>query len=136
MADTNKELAARARTIADEASLTRQAALCCNAALATTNTIKAARAVIAEALAPDMRDATLQVLDELTAEPEAYPSLIGVFCDRCGVTVERDYLVSDQDSQKARFEYARAALRAEGWQCTPAGDLCPTCRTPDQGETP
>jgi hypothetical protein len=59
--------------------------------------------------------------------PDLYPALIGVFCDRCGTRVERDYLVSDDDGPKARFEFARADLRREGWTCDATGDVCPNC---------
>lgn len=62
--------------------------------------------------------------------PEHYPCQVGIYCDDCGINDVRDYLVSDEDGQKARFEYARAALRREGWKCDMNGDLCPDCAEP------
>lgn len=58
------------------------------------------------------------------------PTLIGVFCDECEITVEADYLVGVEDDQRARFEVARAHLRTQGWRCDPRADLCPDCGTP------
>lgn len=61
--------------------------------------------------------------------PEApYPCQIGVYCDDCSTTVERDYIVNDLMSKPERLEVARTHLRAEGWQCDADGDYCPTCR--------
>jgi hypothetical protein len=59
-----------------------------------------------------------------------FPSQIGVFCDGCGTTVERDYVVSETMTQPERFEVARASLRHEGWQCDSSGDWCPACGAP------
>jgi hypothetical protein len=59
-----------------------------------------------------------------------YPTQVGVFCDRCGDTVEADYLVGVDDDQAARFEIARGHLRTVGWRCDAKGDLCPACITP------
>ncbi|MEU6712911.1 hypothetical protein ABZ897_15635 [Nonomuraea sp. NPDC046802] len=61
---------------------------------------------------------------------DEFPSLIGVFCDGCRTTVERDYVVSKAMTKPERFEVARATLRREGWQCDESGDWCPTCRGP------
>lgn len=56
------------------------------------------------------------------------PAQIGVFCDDCGATAERDYLVPEDSTQKGRFAIARAHLaKNEGWQCNQYGDFCPNC---------
>ncbi|SDM76560.1 helix-turn-helix domain-containing protein [Streptomyces wuyuanensis] len=74
-------------------------------------------------------DAVLAMLRSDDTGPDApYPSLIGVYCDGCGTTVERDIVVSDRMSKAERFEAARVHLRREGWSCTSSGDLCPTCK--------
>jgi hypothetical protein len=58
----------------------------------------------------------------------AMPVQVGVFCDDCGTTVERDYLVAEDSTQKQRFQVARHHLRQnEGWQCDEHGDFCPAC---------
>jgi hypothetical protein len=56
-----------------------------------------------------------------------FPTLIGVFCDRCGDAQEEDVIVHKSDDQPRRFEYMRAHLRRQGWRCDARGDLCPTC---------
>jgi hypothetical protein len=57
--------------------------------------------------------------------PTAFPLSIVVFCDRCGVEVEHDYLVHDLMTREQRLAVAREHLsRNEGWSCTPAGDFC------------
>jgi hypothetical protein len=60
--------------------------------------------------------------------PDEYPSQISVFCDGCGTTVTRDYVVSETMSRPERLEVARASLRGEGWRCDESGDWCPTCK--------
>jgi hypothetical protein len=58
-----------------------------------------------------------------------FPSLIVVYCDRCGVEREEDVIVHMSDGQATRFGYLRAHLsRREGWRCDDSGDLCPDCR--------
>lgn len=61
----------------------------------------------------------------------AMPVQIGVCCDDCGSTVERDYLVSETSTKAERFEVAREHLRGEGWQCDEHGDFCPDCIATD-----
>lgn len=63
-----------------------------------------------------------------------YPTQVGVFCDRCGDTVEADYLVGAEDDQATRFGIARAHLRTVGWQCDDRGDFCPDHATPSATE--
>ncbi|MGA4995841.1 hypothetical protein [Nonomuraea bangladeshensis] len=65
---------------------------------------------------------------------DEYPSSIGVICDGCGATVERDYVVTDAMTKPERFEIARAALRREGWRCDESGDWCPACGTHNRQE--
>lgn len=55
----------------------------------------------------------------------SYPCLIGIFCDVCGETDERDYLVHEDWTQQQRFAAARKHLNANGWRCDVAGDFCP-----------
>lgn len=75
-------------------------------------------------LTPDIVNAIVRDMDD-----PRYPAQIGVFCDRCGTTVEHDYLVSDDMDQQERFEVARAHLREhEDWSCTADGDFCPACK--------
>lgn len=57
---------------------------------------------------------------------EMMPALITIFCDRCGTTDTRDYLVASADSPEQRFGYARALLNRIGWRCD-GGDTCPAC---------
>jgi hypothetical protein len=58
--------------------------------------------------------------------PTTFPISIVVFCDRCGVEVEHDYLVHDLMTREQRLAVAREHLaRNEGWSCTAAGDFCP-----------
>lgn len=55
-----------------------------------------------------------------------YPSRIGVYCDRCGVTHTGEYMVSTEMSSNERLAVARKHLsEAEGWQCDDTGDFCP-----------
>jgi hypothetical protein len=66
-----------------------------------------------------------------TAVPETFPTSIAVFCDRCGIEVEHDYVVHDQMTRDGRLGVARSHLaRNEGWSCTAAGDFCPACQRP------
>jgi hypothetical protein len=80
---------------------------------------------------------TVFLRDEATGQdrpyqlaPDEFPSQIGVFCDGCGTTVKRDYVVSEAMSKTERLEVARVSLRGDGWQCDESGDWCPACRTP------
>ncbi|MEU9014286.1 hypothetical protein AB0D12_31855 [Streptomyces sp. NPDC048479] len=68
------------------------------------------------------------MLRSADTSPEApYPCQIGVYCDGCGTVVKRDFIVSDLMPKPERLDIARAALRAEGWQCDDEGDYCPIC---------
>ena len=85
--------------------------------------------------APAPRTATPEqvsaILRSADTGPDApYPCQIGVYCDDCGTTVKRDYIVNDLMSKPERLEIARTHLRAEGWQCDADGDYCPTCKEP------
>lgn len=52
------------------------------------------------------------------------PVLVVVYCDRCGVEHEADYI---GESWQVRLATARAWLvENEGWTCDEAGDYC-TC---------
>jgi hypothetical protein len=64
-------------------------------------------------------------VSELPAD--AFPTLIVVFCDRCGVEHREDVIVREDDASHTRFGYLRAYLRRRGWQCNVQGDLCPEC---------
>jgi len=81
-------------------------------------------------LQPARRDPMLGVTPDVDPlSSETYPAAIGVCCDRCGTTVHRDFLVSDDMDQDARFAVARKHLASyEGWSCTEVGDFCPACR--------
>jgi hypothetical protein len=58
--------------------------------------------------------------------PTTFPLNIAVFCDRCGVEVEHDYVVHDLMTREQRLAVARDHLTCnEGWSCTAAGDYCP-----------
>jgi|ERR1035438_1085136 hypothetical protein len=60
--------------------------------------------------------------------PRAFPLSIVVFCDRCGVEVEHDYVVHDLMTREQRLAVAREHMaRNEGWSCTASGDYCPDC---------
>lgn len=74
---------------------------------------------------PDVVSAILRSDD--TGPDALYPCQIGVYCDDCGTTVKRDYLVNDNTSKPARLEIARSHLRNEGWICDATGDFCPPC---------
>ncbi|MFE5037091.1 hypothetical protein [Streptomyces sp. NPDC056683] len=64
----------------------------------------------------------------LAMPPEAFPCQIGVYCDRCRHTVSHDYLVHVAMTGAQRLQVARDHLaRNEGWSCTPAEDVCPSC---------
>jgi hypothetical protein len=57
-----------------------------------------------------------------------FPLSIVVFCDRCGVEVEHDYVVHDLMTREQRLAVAREHMtRNEGWSCTAGGDYCPVC---------
>lgn len=56
---------------------------------------------------------------------DMFPSLITVFCDRCGAECSEDVIVRESDRQHTRFGYLRAHLRRQGWQCDERGDFCP-----------
>ena len=64
---------------------------------------------------------------------DVFPSLITVFCDRCGHEESEDVLVRESDESHIRFGYLRAHLRRKGWQGNVQGDLCPACLHPDRG---
>jgi hypothetical protein len=67
-ATANRELAERARVLADRApagSLERKALACAAVALRTTGTLRAARAVLAEVDPAEVRAAALDQLDQL-----------------------------------------------------------------------
>lgn len=75
-----------------------------------------------------------EVLPELPVKPlELFPSRIGVFCDRCRVVNEQDYMVHEDDDQRTRFGYARTHLNGLGWRCDEQGDFCPTCKDKSLG---
>ncbi|HEY9410948.1 MAG TPA: hypothetical protein VIP77_15305 [Jiangellaceae bacterium] len=79
-----------------------------------------------------MPELTPEQVTAAIRDPESglMPVQIGVFCDDCGTTAERDYLVSEDTTQKGRFAIARAHLaKNEGWQCDLYGDFCPNCVT-------
>ncbi|GAA3958488.1 hypothetical protein GCM10023085_46120 [Actinomadura viridis] len=57
----------------------------------------------------------------------AMPVQVAVYCDDCGRTDARDYLVVETSTKAERFEVARKHLRNEGWQCDAHGDYCPDC---------
>lgn len=57
--------------------------------------------------------------------PNAYPCLIGIFCDQCGEAEEHDYLVHEDWTQEQRFACARRHLNTVGWRCDESGDFCP-----------
>jgi hypothetical protein len=85
------------------------------------------------------RPITVFLRDQKTGQDRPYqlaadefPSQIGVFCDGCGTTVKRDYVVSEAMSKPERLEVARASLRRERWRCDESGDWCPACGTPAQ----
>ena len=66
MTATNKELAARAQSLAKGSDgLRRRAALCVGVACGTTGTVGAARAALEVIELRDVRAAALQLLDEL-----------------------------------------------------------------------
>lgn len=58
---------------------------------------------------------------------EMMPAQITIYCDHCGTTDTRDYLVGAADSQQVRFGYARTLLNRIGWRCDGGGDTCPRC---------
>jgi hypothetical protein len=83
---------------------------------------------------PTASPLTPEIVNAIVRDPDdpRYPVQVGVFCDRCGTTVKRDYLVSDDTDRQERFEVARGYLREhEGWSCTEAGDFCPECASGD-----
>jgi hypothetical protein len=68
-----------------------------------------------------------QVTSKVSTEPlTTFPLSIVVFCDRCGVEVEHDYVVHDLMTREQRLAVAREHMaRNEGWSCTADGDFCP-----------
>ncbi|MGH3300356.1 MAG: hypothetical protein ACRDOK_01530 [Streptosporangiaceae bacterium] len=65
---TNRELADRARQLAERsAGLQRRAALCASVALGTTGTVGAARNALADVLQGDVRDAAMDLVGQLAA---------------------------------------------------------------------
>lgn len=58
---------------------------------------------------------------------DTFPTMIVVFCDRCGVEHGEDVIVREADPPPVRFGYLRAHLRGLGWACDDRGDLCPEC---------
>lgn len=82
----------------------------------------------AELAAAEADVAALEAEFPSEADEEKYPASIGIYCDRCGTSAERDYVVSDRMNRQQRFAAARRHLNAnEGWQCDGTGDLCPKC---------
>ena len=74
-------------------------------------------------------------------ESGAMPTQIGVYCDNCGTTAVRNYLVREDSTKAERFEIARNHLAEnEGWHCEFLGDFCPGCITtlpePTEGTDP
>lgn len=64
--------------------------------------------------------------------PEApYPTRIGVYCDRCHWTEERDFIVTDSMTKPERLELIRNFARMKlGWFCGSNGDdVCRLCRS-------
>lgn len=81
---------------------------------------------------PKPRTATPEEVSAILRSPDTgpdapYPAAIGLFCDECLAEVVNDYIVSDSMDQEERFEVARKHLRTMGWDCTSAGDFCPSC---------
>ena len=78
---------------------------------------------------PALNNSVKEEVDKMTAPVESYPAQITIFCDDCGFEDTRDYLVSENDSQETRFEYARTYLAAkQGWCIIPDHiDLCNNC---------
>jgi hypothetical protein len=69
-------------------------------------------------------------------ENPLFPSRIVVFCDRCDIDHEGEYLVREEDDKATRYGYARAHLVAhERWSCDERGDFCPEHTPPKVGDT-
>lgn len=81
---------------------------------------------------PDI--ATARRVNDAIRSDDFYPCQVGIFCDRCGDTVEADYVVGANDAQPERFEIARAHLRSVGWSCDGRGDFCPAHAAPSTQE--
>ena len=62
-----------------------------------------------------------------TEHAQPMPAQLTIYCDDCGRTDTRDYLVSSADSAETKFGYARALLNRIGWRCDDGGDTCPRC---------
>lgn len=63
-----------------------------------------------------------------TLPAEAFPCRIALFCDRCGHTAMREYLVDAGMTKAQRLQVARDHLTAsEGWSCGPDEDVCSRC---------
>jgi hypothetical protein len=71
----NRQLAGRARDMADRSGLRRRAWLCVSVALAETRTVTAARAALADIPVTEVRDLAAQLLEQLATElPPGEPS--------------------------------------------------------------
>lgn len=70
--------------------------------------------------------ATLKQVREAIAQ-DCPPVLVVVYCDRCGVEHEADYI---GETKTVRLAAARAWLvENESWTCDAAGDYCLDCGT-------
>jgi hypothetical protein len=63
-----------------------------------------------------------------------FPCHIGVNCDECWKVVEGDYIVDESTPKAERLGFARAFLKAQGWEITPEADLCSSCATTHRQE--
>lgn len=69
------------------------------------------------------------IVEDDSPTGQRYPHFLGVFCDRCGETIEADLIVSDLDDKPTRLGYIRAyVVREHGWSCDERGDFCPKCK--------
>lgn len=78
-------------------------------------------------LSPDLVNAIVRDMDD-----PRYPTLITVFCDRCGTEDTGDYMVRVGMTSRERLAVARAHLVAnQGWEHTADGDdFCPEHAAP------
>lgn len=79
---------------------------------------------------PEVVSAILRSDD--TGHDALYPCQIGVFCDNCGIVVQRDFLVNDRTTKPERLELIRAIARTQGWSCENGEDLCPSCAAEEE----
>lgn len=67
--------------------------------------------------------------NDLTPDVEAFPSLLGIFCDECKIIFSGDFIVHSGMGRDERLGVIRKHMtEVFGWTCDEDGDVCKNCQ--------